>query len=153
MESDELTGFPIRDFADSHFESLLRLWHESGVANPSRGDSLESIHATLTRQGRLFVIVKPAGAETGAAEEVLASAWLTDDGRRLYLHHMAVLPSLQGRGLGTRLMEVAIAVAAERGMQMKLEVHRENRRALSLYRRFGFDGLGDYEVMIRRKNG
>ena len=153
MESAELTGFPIVDFADSHFSSLLRLWRESGVANPSRGDSLESIRATLVRQGRLFVIVRPAGAKAGDSEEVLASAWLTDDGRRLYLHHMAVLPSLQGRGLGRRLMVAAVALAAERGMQMKLEVHRENRRALALYRDFGFEGLGDYEVMIRRMNG
>lgn len=152
MESDELTGFPIRDFSDAHFDSLLRLWSESGVANPSRGDTLASIHATLARQGRLLVIVKAAGEEAAETEEVLASAWLTDDGRRLYLHHMAVLPSLQGRGLGRRLMEAAVAMAAERGMQMKLEVHRENRRALALYRDFGFEGLGDYEVMIRRMN-
>jgi len=101
----------------------------------------------------ILVMDESGGTGGGETREIIASVWLTDDGRRLYVHHMAVLPEWQGRGLGKRLMGVSVAIAAERGLQMKLEVARDNERALALYKRFGFEGLGDYEVMIRRRIG
>jgi len=134
-----------RDFVEGDFPSLTGLWEVTGVGNPARGDSLDSLARTLAARGRLLVI-----EDSGA---VAASVWLTDDGRRLYVHHMAVLPALQGRGLGARLLAAAISIAAERGLQMKLEVHHDNVRAIALYKKFGFDFIGDYEVMLRRKIG
>lgn len=146
MPESPIPKSPPRDFVGDDYPSLLHLWEASGVASPARGDSLESILATLAARGRLLVIPDEGG-------NVAASVWLTDDARRLYVHHMAVLPGLQGRGLGARLLEIALKIAAERSLQMKLEVHRSNTRAIALYRRFGFDFIGDYEVMIRRAVG
>ena len=152
MEDSRLESLSIRDFADGDYASVMRLWTACGVASPARGDSLASIHATLAARG--IILVMDEGEGPGAeAREIIASVWLTDDGRRLYLHHMAVLPAWQGKGLGGRLMGVSVAIASERGLQMKLEVARDNERAIALYRRFGFEGLGDYEVMIRRRIG
>jgi len=136
----------LRDFRPDDFAALAALWSVTGIGNPARGDSLESITRTLERGGRL-IVAEQEGSLVG-------SAWLTDDARRLYVHHMAVEPERQGRGIGARLMEKAVAVAAERGLQMKLEVRRDNLRAVALYRRFGFDLIGEeYEVMIRRSVG
>jgi hypothetical protein len=42
------------------------------------------------------------------------------------------------------------ALWAETGMPIKLEVHRENAKAIGLYRRAGFVRLGDYDVYIVR---
>lgn len=144
MDETVFDELAIRDFREADFPSLARLWSESGVANPARGDSLESIRETLGSGGRVLVIGR---------EEVLASVWLTDDGRRLYLHHMAVLPAWQRRGLGSRLMEASLRIARERSRQIKLEVHRTNLGAAALYRRYGFESLGDYKVMILRDLG
>lgn len=137
------TSIELRDFRESDYGSLARLWEESGVGNPARGDTLDSIRGTLSRGGRLLVLA--------SGDRIVGSAWISDDGRRLYLHHMAVLPELQGRGLGRRLMEEAAAVARERRMQMKLEVAESNGRAIALYRTFGFEILEGYRTMIRRK--
>ena len=140
-----MNDLTLRDFKDSDFDSLGTLWASTCVGNPARGDSLESIHRTLQAGGRLLVL---------EAEGVVAgSCWLTDDGRRLYVHHMAVIPEMQDRGLGRRLLEKAVAIAAERGRQMKLEVEAGNERAIHLYRKLGFDFIGDYEVMLRRSIG
>lgn len=133
----------LRDFRDLDFPSLTTLWEESGVGNPVRGDSLESVRRTLSRGGRLLVLA--------LGERIVGSAWVSDDGRRLYLHHMAVLPELQGRGLGKRLMEAAVSAARERGMQMKLEVSEANAGAIALYRKYGFETLEGYRTMIRRR--
>ena len=36
------------------------------------------------------------------------------------------------------------------GLQLKLEVQRDNAAAIALYRKAGFDLLGDYDVYIIR---
>lgn len=135
----------LRDFIDADYASLGELWAATGVGNPARGDSLESINRTLAAGGRLLVLA--------AGGRVVASCWLTDDARRLYVHHMAVTPELQGKGLGGRLLAKAVEIAAEKRLQMKLEVHHGNARAMGLYKKYGFEFLGDYDLMVRRKIG
>ncbi len=139
-ESEECV---LRDFEEGDFGSLAELWTETSIGNPARGDSLEVIRRTCSREGRLLVLA--------SGERIVGSAWISDDGRRLYLHHMAVRPELQGRGLGKRLMDAAVAVARERGMQMKLEVAEANSGAIALYRKYGFETLEGYRTMIRRR--
>ncbi len=136
-------SYLLRDFAEEDFGSLSELWAAAGIGNPARGDSLESVRRTFSMGGRLLVL------ESGG--RIVGSAWISDDGRRLYLHHMAVRPELQGRGLGKRLMEAAVSVARERGMQMKLEVSEANAGAIALYRKYGFETLEGYRTMIRRR--
>lgn len=140
---DDPESYLLRDFTEADFGSLLELWTATGIGNPARGDSLESVRRTLGRGGRLFVLA--------LEDRIVGSAWVSDDGRRLYLHHMAVLPELQGRGLGKRLMEAAVSAARERGMQMKLEVSEANAGAIALYRKYGFETLEGYRTMIRRR--
>ncbi|MBI5549555.1 MAG: GNAT family N-acetyltransferase [Deltaproteobacteria bacterium] len=127
------------------FEAVARIWEATGVGNPARGDSCDSVEATLRHGGKLLTV--------RVGEEIVGVCWLTCDGRRLYLHHMAVAPQHQGRGLARRLLEHALAYARERGLQMKLEVHRANARARRLYEHYGFASLGEYEVLICRKVG
>ncbi len=138
-------AYVLRDFAEEDFGSLTDLWESAGIGNPARGDTLESVRLTLTRGGRLVVLA--------SGDRIVGSAWISDDGRRLYLHHMAVRPELQGRGLGKRLMEAAVGVARERRMQMKLEVAETNAPAIALYGKYGFETLEGYRTMIRRTAG
>ena len=133
----------LRDFQEGDFGSLSELWTETGIGNPARGDSLDAVLRTLSLGGRLLVL--------DSQGRIVGSAWITDDGRRLYLHHMAVRPELQGRGLGKRLMDAAVSVARQRGMQMKLEVSEANPGAIALYRNYGFETLEGYRTMIRRR--
>lgn len=52
---------------------------------------------------------------------------------------LAVRPECQGMGVGKALMERCLLAAREAGMcRVRLEVHRENHRAISMYERFGF---------------
>ena len=139
----ETEGCELRDFREGDFASLSELWTVTGIGNPARGDTLDSVRRTLARGGLLFVLA--------SGDRIVGSAWISDDGRRLYLHHMAVLPELQGRGLGKSLMEAAVSAARERRMQMKLEVSEANGGAIALYRKYGFETLEGYRTMIRRR--
>lgn len=54
-----------------------------------------------------------------------------------YLAAIAVEPSMQGRGLGARLMKHGLALAAEKGEPCFLETAKESNR--EWYRGFGFE--------------
>jgi len=128
------------------FAAVERIWAQTGVGNPARGDTLASVEETLRHGGRLLTVRSPK-------DEVLAVCWLTDDGRRLYLHHMAVAPAEQGKGYARLLMDRAVSLARERGRQVKLEVHRDNARARRLYEEYGFAPLSGYDTFILRNPG
>jgi ribosomal protein S18 acetylase RimI-like enzyme len=133
-----------RDFQDLDFPAVQALWLATGLGAPERGDDLAQIRRTLAQGGRLLVLEEPGGALAG-------TAWLTQDGRRSYLHHFGIRPDLQGRGLGRQLMAAVLEVARPLGLQLKLEVGHANARAQDLYRRHGFQPVGDYDVLIIRK--
>jgi ribosomal protein S18 acetylase RimI-like enzyme len=79
---------------------------------------------------------------------LMASSWLTCDGRRMFLHHFTVKPSFQRQGYGRMLALESLAYAREKGYPLKLEVSPLNLPALNLYRKLGFELLGDYDVYI-----
>ncbi len=125
------------------FNQVAHIWLVTGVGKPERGDTLELVERTLKHGGRFLTMLEDG--------EAVGTAWITNDSRRLYLHHMAVLPEKQGQGYGQLLLEEAIGIADAMGMQMKLEVHCDNAPARHIYRKAGFvDDLEAYRVMIRR---
>ena len=83
-------------------------------------------------------------------ETLLATAWMTFDGRRLHLHHFGVAPAYQRKGIGRVLAMECIRLAKHKGVQLKLEVHNTNEAAIRLYTGLGFKYLGDYNVYIMR---
>ena len=57
----------------------------------------------------------------------------------LFIAEICFLPEARGKGLGTRLLEYAIASAKERGLpRVTLRVFSVNAGAVRLYERFGF---------------
>lgn len=56
----------------------------------------------------------------------------------VYLARIEIRPSLQGRGVGTRIINALLAEARERGQDLVLDVLAVNERARALYQRLGF---------------
>ena len=137
-------SYTIRDYWAADYPHVADIWERTGISTPGRGDSAEVIENTLRRNGRLLVLVDK-GSDT-----VVGTSWLTNDGRRLYLHHFAIDPQFQGRGLSKPLLRESLKIAREIGLQIKLEVHKDNERAIHFYEKVGFKRLGDYDVYIIR---
>jgi len=136
--------FKVRDYEQKDFSQVAEVWQETGISTPGRGDTAEMIASTLKHGGRLLVLEEKAG------EKIIGTSWLTNDGRRLYLHHFAITPAFQGRGLSKLLLRESLKIAKQTGLQIKLEVHHDNAKAISLYKNSGFKRLGDYDVFIIR---
>lgn len=132
----------IRDFKSDDYEALVKLWKELGLGRPERGDDLQVITETLRLGGKLLLMEEK--------KELIGTAWITNNGRRLYLHHMGVKKDQQRKGYGRQLMEEILKFASSRKMQIKLEVHDQNIAAKKLYKKFGFGDLKGYRVLINR---
>ena len=64
--------------------------------------------------------------------------------RTAYVTLLAVRPGCQRMGIGEGLMKAAMALARRRGMKaVKLEVKKDNHKAIGLYERLGFVRLCD----------
>lgn len=125
------------------YEAIMQVWHETGVTNPARVDSLQAIQHSLEHTGTLMYCE--------IDNQVVGVVWVNHDYRRLYVHHMAVLPAYQNRGIGRSLLAEALKIAKSTGYQAKLEVHRDNPAARHLYASLGFKDLDGYITMIKRE--
>jgi ribosomal protein S18 acetylase RimI-like enzyme len=138
-------NFLIRDFIDSDFDEVNKLWIETGIVGSHRGDNLQIILATINNEGKLKLLTEKQ------SEKIIGTAWLTNDMRRIYLHHFCIKPEYQNKGLSHLLCDDCISFAKEKKMQIKLEVHKNNEKAITLYKKHGFNFLGDYDVYIIRE--
>lgn len=63
---------------------------------------------------------------------------------------ISVRKSAWGKGIGTRLMEELISRARQFSMEIiSLEVRSDNKRAIGLYRKFGFEAIGTFEGFMK----
>lgn len=133
----------IRDYQPDDYPAIEQLWEITGLGGAIRGDDQETIERSIGLGGKLLV------AEN-EEKILLATSWMTYDGRRLHLHHFGVLPSYQRKGIGKLIAERSLEFARNHGTQIKLEVHKSNIAAIELYKQMGFQYLGDYLVYIIR---
>jgi ribosomal protein S18 acetylase RimI-like enzyme len=140
---DSIGHFIIRDYMPEDFRKISALWEEIELGGAVRGDTQEVVERSLSMGGRLLVAVLPD-------ETLLATAWMTFDGRRLHLHHFGVKPAFQRQGIGRVMAQKCIQLAKAKGIQLKLEVHKTNKAGIKLYTGLGFKYLGDYVVYIMR---
>lgn len=132
----------IRDYQNQDFDQVMGLWELTGIYTVERGDTLEIIERCLRLGGKFLVLVDPR------CGKISGTSWMTWDGRRVFLHHFAIGPEIQGRGWGRKLAEKSLEFAREKDCPMKLEVHRDNTAAVKLYKSLGFEVFENYEVYM-----
>lgn len=133
----------IRDYQIGDFPQVEALWKKTGIYRPERGDTLETIEQCLGVGGKFLLMEDPE------KDSIIASSWLTYDGRRLHMHHFAVHPDFQNRGYGRILALESLSFARQIGVPVKIEVHENNPSALHLYESLGFEPLEGYGVYMK----
>lgn len=136
--------FLIRDYEPADYKDVMHIWKITGMREPVRGDNNVTIEKTLDLGGKFMVMIDQK------TNNLVGTSWITFDGRRLYLHHFGIDPDYQNQGLGKRLARATLKMAKQKNIQIKLEVHENNKTAIELYKKLGFKYLGDYEVYIIR---
>jgi ribosomal protein S18 acetylase RimI-like enzyme len=77
-------------------------------------------------------------------EEYKPIKWLTKNDHNLYIHRLAVHPSIQGKGFAQQLMNFAEQYAIENNYRsIRLDTFSQNKRNQKFYELRGYKRLGD----------
>ena len=126
----------IREFTMADCAAVQALWQTAGPGVAIRpSDRPEEIAKKLRRDPDLFLVAEHDGTIAG----VVIGAW---DGRRGWLHHLAVDDSLRRQGIGSALLrEVESRLRARGCLKVNLLVHSTNDQARAFYRTLGYDEM------------
>ena len=130
----------INKFSMEYYDDVIQLWTKAGI-NVSSSDSKEEIERMLIRNPDLFLIgiIK---------DKIVAVVMGGFDGRRGYVHHLAVDPKYQRSGYGTRLMSKLNENFRQKSIhKIHLFVEKRNIEAMNFYRTLGWE-IRDYLAMM-----
>jgi len=140
-----MSQITVRHYSAGDFPGIMELWTATGLSRPERGDDEETVERSIALGGAMLVM-----CDGNAGDNIIGTSWMTFDGRRMHMHHFGITPAYQGRGLSGMLLKESLRFVKEKGYQVKLEVHRTNKKAVQLYKKAGFEYLGDYDIYIIR---
>jgi ribosomal protein S18 acetylase RimI-like enzyme len=126
----------------SDYTAVYALWQGAGGGVTLRpSDQPAEIEKKLARDPDLFLVAECAGKVVG----VIMGAW---DGRRGWLHDLAVHPDHRRRGVANALLdEVERRLSARGCLKVNLLVHRDNEAARSLYEGRGYQTMTEFVAM------
>ncbi|MFX0080727.1 MAG: GNAT family N-acetyltransferase [Candidatus Hodarchaeota archaeon] len=122
------------------YNHVLKLWKKAGIGVGS-SDSKEEIERMLKRNPNLFLIGKLKG-------EIIAAVMGGFDGRRGYVHHLAVDPIHQKKGYGKKLMDYLISQFRRIGVhKIHLFIEKQNQAVVDFYSNLNWEIRDDLIMM------
>lgn len=133
----------ISEFGLDQYDGVLALWQRCEGVGLSDTDSRESIQAYLYRNPGMSFVAMAEGKTVGA---VLAG----HDGRRGYIHHLAVHPDWRRQGIGRRLVDRCLKILAELGIQKcHLFIFTSNAEGVAFWKAVGWTPRTDIGVVSK----
>ena len=130
----------IEKFSMKLYDEVVQLWKKAGISVGS-SDSKEEIERMLERNPNLFLIGK-------IKEKIIAIVMSGFDGRRGYVHHLAVDPIHQKKGYGKMMMHDLINDFRRIGVhKIHLFIERQNQAVVDFYSNLGWQMRDDLIMM------
>ena len=137
----------ILEFRAVDYDDAFELWQRSEGVGLSDADSRTSIERYFERNPGMSFVARSEGRLVGS---ILAG----HDGRRGYLHHLAVEVSARRQGIGERLVEASLAALKDAGMQKcHLFIFNKNETGLSFWKSVGWEQRGDICIVSKEIAG
>lgn len=135
-----MINMKIEKFKMQYYDEIVELWRRTGIGVGS-SDTKDEVAAVLARNPNLFLIGKEDG-------KVLAGVIGTFDGRRGYVHHLAVDPDYQKMGYGKMIMDELIELFRNLKVhKLHLFIEKTNRNVVEFYNKLGWEIRDDLVMM------
>ncbi|MFX1311505.1 MAG: GNAT family N-acetyltransferase [Promethearchaeota archaeon] len=135
----------IEKFSIDLYEDIIKLWKKAGI-NLGSSDTREEVKRMLQRNPNLFLIGK-------LHNKIICVVMGGFDGRRGYVHHLAVDPDYQKKGYGKKIMDELIERFRKRGVhKIHLFIERKNQEVVSFYKTLGWEIREDLIMMSHIPN-
>jgi N-acetylglutamate synthase len=133
----------ISPFTIELYDSVLGLWQQCEGVGLSSADSKECIRSYLERNPGMSFVAAMGAKVVGA---VLAG----HDGRRGYIHHLAIHPAHRRKSLGCQLVDRCLAVLAEAGIQKcHIFIFNENTDGIDFWKSIGWIHRSDISIVSK----
>ena len=130
----------IEKFTIELYEEIVMLWRKAGISVGS-SDTREELERVLQRNPNLFLI----GKLDNKVISVVSGGF---DGRRGYVHHLAVDPDYQKKGYGKMIMDDLIEKFRKIGVhKIHLFIEKYNKNVVEFYRNLGWEIRDDLIMM------
>ncbi len=131
----------IRELTMQDYDAVMDLWRACEGIGLSEADIQENITKYLSRNpGMSFCAL-----ENG---QLIAAALCGHDGRRGYLHHVAIASTHRKMGIGSALVTRCLDELRGQGIRKcHLFVHRNNTAAIAFWSRVGWKERTDLVMM------
>lgn len=126
------------------YDEVLHLWRNSEGVGLNESDTRGAVASFLKRNPGMSFVAREGG-------ELIGAILCGHDGRRGYLHHLAVSPGHRRNGLGTRLVEKCLAKLKRlRIVKCNIFLYNNNTDGERFWRRRGWEKRPD--VSLVQKN-
>ena len=133
----------ISPLMDRDLPTVLSLWSETEGVGLNESDEPEQLRAFLNRNPGLSLVARDSNKVIGA---VLCG----HDGRRGYLHHLAVVPAYRNQGLGRRMVEACLTSLAALGIpKCNIFLYADNEPGEQFWTRCGWSRRTDLQLLQR----
>lgn len=130
----------IEKFTIDEYEEIVEFWKKAGI-NVGSSDTREEIERMLQRNPDLFLIGK-------LDDKIISVVMGGFDGRRGYVHHLAVDPHYQKQSYGKMIMDELIKrFRKKRAHKVHLFIEKYNREVVSFYQNLGWEIRDDLIMM------
>lgn len=131
----------IKPMTIEHYSQALNLWRTTTGVGVNDRDDAQSIADFLARN--------PGASQAAISEDlVLGTVLAGTDGRRGYLHHLAVAEAARGQGIGHRLVGAALQVLASWGIRRShIMVFKDNEIGQQWWENQGWNRRDDLVLM------
>jgi putative acetyltransferase len=133
----------IHQFKIELYENVFALWKRCEGVGLSDADTLQSIQAYLDRNPGMSFIAKVDGGIVGS---ILGG----HDGRRGYIHHLAVDTAWRRQGIARRLVETCLRALKEAGVQKThIFIFNSNADGIAFWKSIGWTHRSDISVISK----
>jgi ribosomal protein S18 acetylase RimI-like enzyme len=130
----------IEKFSIDMYDDVVQLWKNAGISVGS-SDTKGELRKMLQRNPELLLI-------GNHKEKLIAVVMGGFDGRRGYVHHLAVEPIFQKRGYGKRMMNELIKKFRIMGVhKIHLFIEKPNIDVVNFYKNLGWKMRDDLTMM------
>ena len=137
----------IKPITPQDVEAVLTLWHATEGLTVREADSPEGLWAYLNRNPGLSFVAREN-------TEMVGAAICGHDGRRGYLHHLAVAPPYRRQGIGRALVERCLEGLKDEGIQKcHLFVRVDNPAARTFWNHLRWTDRDDIWILSRNLSG
>jgi len=138
-----IVNYDITPFTMNDYAAVLALWGQCEGVGLSSADEPERIEVYLARNLGMSFIARDG-------EKVIGAVLCGHDGRRGYIHHMAVHPDHRRQGIGQQLVDLCLAALLAEGIdKCHLFIFTSNEPGIAFWQNDGWQYRTDIAVMSK----